>query len=505
MARLSALEIYQVARAAGFTRDDAVTWTAIALAESGGNPRAHATGIEDSRGLWQINLDAHANKWGDLYDPLTNARAAFDVSHHGTTLRPWSVTHANNRGTPRDYRRYLDEAQDAAQRDPGGGWTGHAAAVSVATASNGAGADVTSLSFDGVDHQGPTCQPISDAKLADTFGAPRSGGRKHLGVDIFKPEGTPIHAIAGGTVVQGFDNSLGGKVVRIQGDDGRYYYYAHLKDHTMDHLKVGQHVNAGQVIGGVGHTGDAAGTPNHLHLQVRENGQWINPYEFLQGLPDIEDVVGTTPTGLPADPFAIDPGAPPSVADSDHDGLTDLFEALFGTDPNQADTDHDGLSDAYETGVSHTDPLSADTDHDGISDAVEVARGSDAGLAAVPAAVRAQQFGGLATLDSDHDGLSDLYEQRIGTDPMKADSDMDGLSDADEVARGSNPLSMDSDNDGLTDPFEAAAGTLEPSAPTGTSATGLPGPGQGAGLGAGVGADAAGGHLDDLLDDDPTT
>jgi Peptidase family M23/Bacterial TSP3 repeat len=270
--------------------------------------------------------------------------------------------------------------------------------------------DIDSLSFPGVQAKGPYCRPLVDGKLTDTFGAPRSGGRKHMGIDIFAPEGTPIHAIAGGTVVQGFGNELGGNVVRIQGDDGRYYYYAHLKAHSFDHLKVGEHVNAGQVIGGVGHTGDAADTPNHLHLQVREHGQWVNPFDFLQPLPDLSDLADPATTGPAADPFAIDHGAPPTVADSDHDGLTDQFETIFGTDAHQVDSDHDGLSDAYETSISHTDPLSKDTDHDGVGDAHEIAQGTDAGHAELPEAARAANFAGLGDFDSDHDGLTDAYE-----------------------------------------------------------------------------------------------
>jgi hypothetical protein len=358
--------------------------------------------------------------------------------------------------------------------------------------------DVASLSYAGLRQSGPAVQPISNAKLVDTFGAPRSGGRHHEGIDIFAKPGTPIHAIAGGTVVQGFDNKLGGQVVRIQGDDGRYYYYAHLRAGSVDHLHVGEHVNAGQVIGQVGNTGDAATTPSHLHFQVREHGTWINPYDFVKGLPDVEDVTGA---GLPGatdgiDPFAIDRGAPPSVADTDHDGLTDPFEQMFGTSATSVDTDHDGLSDSYETGTSHTDPLSVDTDHDGLTDATEVAHGSDPGHAAIPAAARAARFGGLSTMDSDSDGLSDAYEARLGTNPMAADSDADGLGDGFEAARGSNPLSADSDADGLTDGFEAAAGTLgSGSGVPGTAAAGTPIPGTGA-LGDG---ELPGGDLQDDL------
>lgn len=461
MARLTAQQIYQVALQAGFSPDDAVTWTAIALAESGGDPRAHASRGEDSRGLWQINLNAHTNRWGDLYDPVVNARAAYEVSQGGSTLRPWSVTHAANAGTPRDYRTYLDQAQAAAAT--GQGLAGGRSAQGMYTGQSGSAppGGVQDLAFPGVPGGGPTCQPVSGATLTDTFGAARSGGRHHEGIDIFADEGTPIHAIASGTVVQGFSNSLGGVVVRIQGDDGRYYYYAHLVPGSQSHLQVGQHVQAGQVIGGVGRSGDAATTPPHLHLQVRENGDWINPFGFLQGLPDIEDVAGggSFATG---DAFAIDPGAPPSVADTDHDGLTDQFEAIFGTDPHAADTDSDGLSDAYETSTSHTDPLVGDTDTDGLGDAYEIAHGTDAGRVPVPAAARAAGFGGLETVDTDSDGLSDAYEARLNTDPLVADTDADGLADGYEVAHGSNPLLIDSDSDGLTDGFEAGAGTLTP-------------------------------------------
>jgi hypothetical protein len=369
--------------------------------------------------------------------------------------------------------------------------------------------DVSSLGFPGFRHDGPCCQPVSDAKLVDTFGAPRSGGRRHEGIDIFADRGTPIHAITGGTVVQGFDGGkLGGVVVRIQGDDGRYYYYAHLQEGSVDHLEVGERVNAGQVIGAVGNTGNAATTPSHLHFQVRENGEWINPFEFIKDLPDTEEVVGgaAVPGAGPGlDPFAIDRGAPPSVADTDHDGLTDPFEQMFGTDINAVDTDQDGLSDAYETATSHTDPLSIDTDSDGLTDAQELASGTDPGQGPIPDAARAAGFGGLATLDTDKDGLSDAFEGKAGLNAMSADSDADGLSDAFEVARGSNPLSLDSDADGLSDSFEAAAGTLTPAPGQGVpgAGAGVPGlgaPGPGVPDGGVPGGDLPGGADDDYFD-----
>src|SRR6266508_6846586 len=95
MAKLTPEEIYGYARQAGFSPDQATTMTAIALAESGGNTGAHATVGEDARGLWEINVAAHGEKYGDLSDPLNNAKAAFDVSGGGENISPWTVTHAS--------------------------------------------------------------------------------------------------------------------------------------------------------------------------------------------------------------------------------------------------------------------------------------------------------------------------------------------------------------------------------------------------------------------------
>lgn len=124
MGVLSIPSIYQAALSAGFTPEQASTWTAIALAESGGRVEAHNPSGEDSRGLWQINIDPNvrANHWGDLSDPMVNARAAYEISRQGTDMRPWTTTHESNRGTNLDYRTYLGDVE-AAVGQPGD-WTG---------------------------------------------------------------------------------------------------------------------------------------------------------------------------------------------------------------------------------------------------------------------------------------------------------------------------------------------------------------------------------------------
>lgn len=124
---------------------------------------------------------------------------------------------------------------------------------------------------------------IGTTWFEDSFGADREGGkRKHEGTDLFGEEGTPIVSICGGKVEQLGWNRLGGERVGIRGDDGNYYYYAHLL-YISTALVKGQRVQAGEFLGTIGHTGVALTTPDHLHFGIElPNGQWINPYHFLK-------------------------------------------------------------------------------------------------------------------------------------------------------------------------------------------------------------------------------
>lgn len=123
---------------------------------------------------------------------------------------------------------------------------------------------------------------VGETWFSDTFGADREGGkRRHEGTDLFGKEGTPIVSICAGKVEQLGWNRLGGERVGIRGDDGNYYYYAHLQKISPS-LYKGQRVKAGDLLGTMGHTGDALTTPDHLHFGIElPNGQWINPYPFL--------------------------------------------------------------------------------------------------------------------------------------------------------------------------------------------------------------------------------
>lgn len=122
--------------------------------------------------------------------------------------------------------------------------------------------------------------PLPNRHLTDTWGAARSEGRKHEGIDIFAERGTPIHATTHGIVRKVGIDRLGGKVVSIIGSGGAGHYYAHLQDYGD--IDEGDWVEQGDVIGYVGDSGNAKGTPTHVHYGVYINGKAVNPYPLLK-------------------------------------------------------------------------------------------------------------------------------------------------------------------------------------------------------------------------------
>ena len=113
--------------------------------------------------------------------------------------------------------------------------------------------------------------PVDGTAYADTWGAARSGGRSHQGVDMIGQRGMPIYAVASGAV-QFKPNRLGGNAAWVSGNDGNRYYYAHMDRYAG----VSRAVNQGDVIGYVGDTGNARGTP-HLHFEVHPGGGAATP------------------------------------------------------------------------------------------------------------------------------------------------------------------------------------------------------------------------------------
>lgn len=130
----------------------------------------------------------------------------------------------------------------------------------------------------------PTAQslpnPLPGAALVDTWGGARSGGRRHEGIDIFAKRNTPIRATTRGIVLNVGPNNLGGKTVTVLGPGGWRHYYAHLERYP--NLKRGDWIQPGEVVGYVGDSGNAKGTPTHLHYGIYTSSGATNPYPLLR-------------------------------------------------------------------------------------------------------------------------------------------------------------------------------------------------------------------------------
>ena len=121
---------------------------------------------------------------------------------------------------------------------------------------------------------GPYVFPVyGPSSYIDTFGASRTDVTYHHGDDIFGELGQPLLAVADGTVFSVGWKKVGGNRLWLLDPQGNQFYYAHLSAFSPAAVN-GAHVKAGEVIGFMGNTGDAEGTPYHLHFEV-------HPVSFL--------------------------------------------------------------------------------------------------------------------------------------------------------------------------------------------------------------------------------
>ena len=116
-------------------------------------------------------------------------------------------------------------------------------------------------------------------RFTNSWGNPRSDGRRHEGIDILAPKDTPVLSTTRGIVTQVGTNRLGGQVVWILGPGLERHYYAHLNRYAD--FREGDRVEAGDVIGYAGNSGNARGGPVHLHYGIYAHGGAQNPYPRL--------------------------------------------------------------------------------------------------------------------------------------------------------------------------------------------------------------------------------
>jgi murein DD-endopeptidase MepM/ murein hydrolase activator NlpD len=119
---------------------------------------------------------------------------------------------------------------------------------------------------------GGVCPVKGPVRIGQGWGASRDGGRRrHQGIDLLAPVGTPLVAVASGhiTRLSNLDRGRGGISLWLRDRRGTAYYYAH-NHHNL--VRLGQQVRAGQLLARVGATGNARGGPPHLHFQIHPGG-----------------------------------------------------------------------------------------------------------------------------------------------------------------------------------------------------------------------------------------
>jgi murein DD-endopeptidase MepM/ murein hydrolase activator NlpD len=138
-------------------------------------------------------------------------------------------------------------------------------------------------------------QPSEDSEFVDSWGNARSGGRRHQGTDILAPQMTPIVAAADGVVERFGNGPRSGYYIVIKHRDGYETWYMHMNNDTPGTddrrgapgftyaagLAEGDPVEAGQLIGYVGDSGNAEWTTHHTHFELHLDGRAINPYRLL--------------------------------------------------------------------------------------------------------------------------------------------------------------------------------------------------------------------------------
>jgi len=212
----------------------------------------------------------------DLQEELAEAQQGYD-----RLLARQEAEEEARRQAEEEARRQAEEAaQNATTTTSGGGGSDSA---STTTTVGGDSTGTTTPAPPPPTSSGGACPVAGPVSFSDSWGAPRSGGRAHSGVDMIAARGTPIVAIYSGTIRKMSTSALGGVTLWLRAENGDEFYYAHLDGYGD--ISTGQSVAEGSVLGYNGSSGNAPDYLPHLHFAWHPGGgSAVNPYQLVRSL-----------------------------------------------------------------------------------------------------------------------------------------------------------------------------------------------------------------------------
>jgi murein DD-endopeptidase MepM/ murein hydrolase activator NlpD len=212
----------------------------------------------------------------DLQGELADAQQVYD-----RLVTQQQAEEEARRQAEEEARRRAAEAARAATTTTSGGSDSDNGSTSTTVSDDNTG--TTSPSTPPPPSSGGACPVAGAVSFSDSYGAPRSGGRAHRGVDMIATRGTPIVAIYSGTVRRMSTSALGGITLWLRSENGDQFYYAHLD--SYGEISTGQSVAEGSVLGYNGSTGNAPDWLPHLHFEWHPGGgSAVNPYQLVRSL-----------------------------------------------------------------------------------------------------------------------------------------------------------------------------------------------------------------------------
>lgn len=229
----------------------------------------------------EVLAETLEGKAGELQTELTAAQAVYDqlVAQKAAEDEARRRAEEERRRQEEARRRAAEEAARATTTTTPGDSTSDTDPTTTTTPGDTETTEPPPPSSGG----GGTCPVAGAVRFSDSWGAARSGGRAHQGVDMIAARDTPLVAVYSGKIRRLSNGNLSGLAIWLQADNGDLFFYAHLEAYAD--ISAGQSVSEGQVIGYNGSSGNAPEFLPHLHFEYHPGGgSAVNPYPLVKGL-----------------------------------------------------------------------------------------------------------------------------------------------------------------------------------------------------------------------------